>query len=130
MAIVSLGPRLIWAVLLAVTLAAASCGPAVPVPNASASLAVSVRIATLGRGQDWYAALKLVDSRPEVEWNGPNLGPVYVWLASGIDPGSAIASRACQAILEGLTTTHDGPALNVDTVIVQNPPAQHECWTG
>jgi len=115
--------------LVVLLLVAASCGPAVPVRDASASLAVADRIVAIGHGQDWYAALELVDSRPDVDWNGPNLGPVIISLVSGIDPGSSIASRACLAILDGVTNPKYGPAFNVEEVIVLGSSSQHECWT-
>lgn len=113
--------------LAAITLIVAGCTH-VPTVNGSLSLEVADRIAVVGQGQAWYAALKLVDSRPDVVWNGPPSYYVTVWLAAGVDPGGSATARACEAILDAVTNPQYGRPFSINSVDLEGDTNSHECW--
>jgi hypothetical protein len=110
-------------VLFVPFLIASSCGgDSVGAPDASASSAVSDRIALVGQGQDWYKAINLVNGRPDAVKMGPliDYAPAEVRLAPGIEPEDPLVSRACEAIGTALNSARFGPPLNVTTIDVFN----------
>lgn len=100
-----------------------------PTPDASASLAVSTRIAEIGRGQDWYGAIHQLSGRPDAAKIGPEDGffPVEVQLNRGVDPVSPLAVRACDAIAAAVNNPKYGPSLQVSIVTVINNVGSHDC---
>lgn len=112
--------------LTAVALITAACTH-VPATNASLSLEVADRLTTVGDGQGWYTALKLVGSRPDVAWAGPGELDAEVTLAAGIDPGSSIASRACMAILDAVNNPKYGPPFGIGEIDLLGEKYSHEC---
>jgi len=114
-----------------VAVVAVSCGPASPAPDASLSLQAADRIASVGKSQDWYGLVRLVDGRPDATWTGGRpTGYVQVIVASGVDPNSPMVARACLAILDAVDNPRYGPSLNVTAVILVNNNLQHECLPG
>jgi hypothetical protein len=115
--------------LVASVVVIAGCGTVVPTPNPSGSLAVSTRIAEIGQGQDWYGVIHQVNGRPDAIRIGPQDGwfPVDVRLNPGVDPGSSIVSRACDAIAAAVSNTQYGPSLQVTVITLLNSAGSHEC---
>lgn len=100
-----------------------------PTANASASLAVSSRIAAIGHGQVWYGVIHQVNGRPDVTKIGPPdaFSPVDVRLNQGVDPSGPIAVRACDAIAAAVSNPQYGPSLEVSIVTLINEAGSHEC---
>ena len=100
-----------------------------PTPDASASLAVSNRIAAIGQGQDWYSVIQQLDGRPDARKVGPAtaFAPVEVRLNPGVDPESSIVSRACDAIAAAVDNPRYGPSLEVSNVTLINGAGSHWC---
>ena len=113
--------------LAAVGLTLAAC-TRLPTANVELSRQVADRIAAVGQGQEWYAALKLVDSRPDVAWDGPDTYYVQVTLATGVDPGTSASARTCKAVLDAITNPEHGTPFPVDEVELDSDKYSHECW--
>ena len=121
--------------VLAIALSVAACGLAhgVPGPDPSGSVAVSNRIAAVGRGQDWYAAINLLNGRPDATRYEGGWSYVTVRVAPGIDPDSAIVSRACDAIAAAVNDAKYGPPLDVTSIemfpiVTNSGSASYKCW--
>ena len=113
----------------------AACGLAhgVPGPDPSGSVAVSNRIAAVGRGQDWYAAINLLNGRPDATRYQGDWSYVQVRVAPGVDPDSAIVSRACDAIAAAVNDAKYGPPLDVTSIemfpiVTNSGSASYKCW--
>jgi hypothetical protein len=121
--------------VLAIALSVAACGLSVggPGPDPSGSLAVSDRIAAIGKGQEWYATINLVDGRPDATKYQGGWSYVQVRVAPGVDPGSEIVARACDAVAAAVNNPKYGPALDVTSIelipIETTNSSSRKCWT-
>jgi hypothetical protein len=122
--------------VLAIALSLAACGLSVggPGPDPSGSLAVSDRIAAIGKGQDWYAAINVVNGRPDATRYQGGWSYVQVRVAPGVDPGSAIVARACDAIATAVNNPKYGPSVDVTSIELipiemTESSSSHKCWT-
>jgi hypothetical protein len=121
--------------LTSAAIAATVAGCALPgvnhamTPDASASLAISNRIAVIGQGQDWYGVIHQLNGRPDARKDGPasEFAPVTVWLNQEVEPGSSTVARACDAIANGVNDPKYGPSLEVSEVTLINGAGSHWC---
>ena len=100
-----------------------------PTANPSMSLAVQNRIEAIGQGQDWYGVIHQVGGRPDAIRLGPPEAWSYVQvnLNQGVDPGSPIAVRACDAIAGVVNDPRYGPSLQVLYVTLLGRNRSHDC---
>jgi hypothetical protein len=115
--------------LVAIGALVVGCGTVLATPDPSASLAVSIRIAAIGQGRDWYGVIHQINGRPDVIKIGPLdcYCEIRVTLAPGVDPGSSIALSACDAIANAVDDPRYGPSLEVSVVTVINSRGSHDC---
>jgi hypothetical protein len=118
----AMGRRAPLVVLVALApLLIGACDMGGPGPETSWSRAVSDRIAAVGRDQDWYAVIGLVNGRPAVVECQGDCSDVMVRLTEGVESGSPLVVRACRAIAAAVNSTQYGPSLNVTQVDLFTP---------